>query len=177
MGSAYDKSPFVKDAFHRAVIEGDLDAINPAKQGSKSSAWHQLVIESGAKEIIDLVLTNEQTVLTQAGLEAIFKKRRQEADQFYQSLLPAHSSQEDQRIFRQAMAGMIWNKQFYHFDVARWQDGDKIAPLKERIGFRNRHWRHLKAHDIISMPDCWEYPWFACSGFGLSGYSFVGHRQ
>ena len=107
-----NKSPFVKDAFHRAVIEGDLDAINPAKQGSKSSAWHQLVIESGAKEIIDLVLTNEQTVLTQAGLEAIFKKRRQEADQFYQSLLPANSSQEDQRIFRQAMAGIIWNKQF-----------------------------------------------------------------
>ena len=157
-----NKSPFVKDAFHRAVIDGEQHAVNPAKQGSKSSAWHQLVIESGAEEIIDLVLTNEQTVLTQAGFEAIFKQRRQEADQFYQSLLPAHASQEDQRIFRQAMAGMIWNKQFYHFDVARWQDGDKIAPPKERIGVRNRHWRHLKAHDIIAMPDCWEYPWFAC---------------
>ena len=157
-----NKSPFVKDAFHRAVIEGEQQAVNPAKQGSKSSAWHQLVIESGDEEIIDLVLTNEQTVLTHDGFEAIFKQRRQEADQFYRSLLPTQSSSEDQRIFRQAMAGMIWNKQFYHFDVARWQDGDKIAPPKERVGFRNRYWRHLKAHDIIAMPDCWEYPWFAC---------------
>jgi hypothetical protein len=157
-----NKTPYVKDAFHRAVIEGEQQAVNPAKQGSKSSAWHQLVIESGGEEIIELVLTNEQTVLTQATCEAIFMQRRQEADQFYQSLLPAHASREDQRIFRQAMAGMIWNKQFYHFDVARWQDGDKIAPPKDRIGIRNRHWRHLKAHDIISMPDCWEYPWFAC---------------
>ncbi len=157
-----NKSPFVKDAFHRAVIEGEQQAVNPAKQGSKSSAWHQLVIEPGAEEIIDLVLTNEQTLLTQAAFEAIVKQRRQEADQFYQSLLPSNASMEDQRIFRQALAGMIWNKQFYHFDVARWQDGDKMAPPKERVGFRNRYWRHLKAHDIIAMPDCWEYPWFAC---------------
>ena len=157
-----NKSPYVKDAFHRAVIEGEQQAVNPVKQGSKSAAWHQLVIESGAEEIIDLVLTNGQVELTQAGCDAIFKQRCHEADQFYQSLLPAHASREDQLIFRQAMAGMIRNKQFYHFDVARWQDGDKIAPPKERIGIRNRHWRHLKAHDIISMPDCWEYPWFAC---------------
>ncbi|MGZ8153443.1 MAG: MGH1-like glycoside hydrolase domain-containing protein, partial [Methylovulum sp.] len=157
-----NKSQYVKDAFHRVVIDDEKQAVNPANQGSKSAAWHQLVIEPGAEEMIDLVLTNEQTVLTPADFEAIFKQRRQEADQFYQSLLPAQASEEDQRIFRQAMAGMIWNKQFYHFDVARWQDGDKIAPPKERMDIRNRYWRHLKAHDIISMPDCWEYPWFAC---------------
>jgi len=120
------------------------------------------VLEAGAEEIIDLVLTNEQAVLTQASCEAILKQRRQEADQFYQSLLPEQTLKEDQHIFRQAMAGMIWNKQFYHFNVARWQDGDKIPPPKERIGIRNLHWRHLNAHDIFTMPDCWEYPWFAC---------------
>jgi hypothetical protein len=146
-----NKSPFVKDAFHRTVIQGDQQTVNPAKQGSKSAAWHQLDIESGAEKIIELVFTNEQSVPTQAACEAIFKQRHQEADQFYQSLMPVRTSEEDQRIFRQALAGMIWNKQFYHFDVARWQDGDKIAPPKERIEIRNRHWRHLKAYDIIFM--------------------------
>ncbi len=157
-----NKSPYVKDAFHRFVVDGEQQAVNPDKQGSKSAAWHQFVLEPGAKEIIDLVLTNEPAVLTQASCEAILKQRHQEADQFYQGLLPERASPEDQRIFRQALAGMIWNKQFYHLDVARWQDGDKIPPPKARLGIRNRHWRHLKAHDIIAMPDCWEYPWFAC---------------
>ncbi len=157
-----NKSPYVKDAFHRFIIDAEQQAVNPVNQGSKSAAWHQFVLEAGAEEIIDLVLTNEQTVLTQASCEAILKQRYQEADQFYQSLLPKQTSREDQHIFRQAMAGMIWNKQFYHFNVARWQDGDKIPPPMERIGIRNRHWRHLKAHDIFAMPDCWEYPWFAC---------------
>ncbi|MGR9115912.1 MAG: MGH1-like glycoside hydrolase domain-containing protein [Gammaproteobacteria bacterium] len=157
-----NKTQYAKDAFHRLIIDGDRQAVNPTGQGSKSAAWHQLVIEPGSAEIIDLVLTKDQTTLTPAGFEAVLERRRQEADRFYQSLLPAEASLEDRQIFRQAMAGMIWNKQYYHFDVARWQDGDRIAPPKERKGIRNRHWRHLKAHDIIAMPDCWEYPWFAC---------------
>lgn len=156
-----NSSSYVKDAFHRAVVDGEQQAVNPANQGSKSAAWHQLVIESGAEEIIDLVLTNEQATLTQADFEGIIKQRCQEADLFYQSLLPTDVSREDRRIFRQALAGLIWNKQYYHLDLALWQDGDKIAPPEARREIRNRHWRHLKAHDIISMPDCWEYPWFA----------------
>lgn len=157
-----NKSPYVKDAFHRFVINGEQQAVNPAKKGSKSAAWHQLTIEAGAAESIDLVLTCDQTTLTRAEFEAIFSRRRQEADEFYRALSPATPSLQDQRIFRQAMAGLIWNKQYYHFDAARWQDGDKFEPPKQRRGIRNHHWRHLKAHDIISMPDCWEYPWFAC---------------
>ena len=157
-----NKSPFVKDAFHRFVIEGDKSAVNPASQGSKGSAWHQLLLEPGAEEIVDLVLTNEDTILSPADFDATIRQRRREADQFYQSLLPRDAPEQDRRIFRQALAGMIWNKQYYHFDLARWQDGDKITPPQERLEIRNRHWRHLKAHDIIAMPDCWEYPWFAC---------------
>ncbi|MGZ5000097.1 MAG: MGH1-like glycoside hydrolase domain-containing protein [Methylomonas sp.] len=156
-----NRSPYVKDAFHRAVVEGEPDAVNPAQQGSKSAAWHQLLMASGAEEVIDLVLTNENATLTPADFDTIMQQRHQEANAFYLSLLPAETSPEDRQIFRQAMAGMIWNKQYYHFDQARWQDGDKIAPPKERIGIRNQYWRHLKAHDIIAMPDCWEYPWFA----------------
>ncbi|MDD4913456.1 MAG: glucosidase [Methylococcales bacterium] len=154
-------TPYLKDAFHRAVVNGEQQAVNPAQKGSKSAAWHALSIEPGATESIDLVLSSEQTTLTRSDFEAVLNQRRQEADQFYQAFLPDMTAGQDRRIFRQAMAGLIWNKQYYHFDVARWQDGDKIQPPKQRIGIRNRQWRHLQAHDIIAMPDCWEYPWFA----------------
>ena len=155
-------SRYVKDAFHRAVIDGEKQAVNPAMKGSKAAAWHRLRIEAGADACIELVLSNAETTLTPTEFQAVMQRRRREADQFYQSLLPVDVSAEDRRIVRQAMAGMIWNKQFYYLDLARWQDGDKIAPPAERLGKRNHHWRHLKAHDIIAMPDCWEYPWFAC---------------
>ena len=165
-------SPYVKDAFHRAVIQGDRLSVNPRLQGSKSAAWHRLFVEPGATESIDLVLSCEQMDLSWDEFEAMINLRRGEADQFYQAILPARLSEPDRRIFRQAMAGMIWNKQYYHFDVARWQDGDKIAPPRQRLGIRNRYWRHLKAHDIISMPDCWEYPWFACWDVAYQAMAF-----
>ncbi|MGY6276368.1 MGH1-like glycoside hydrolase domain-containing protein [Methylomonas sp. MgM2] len=156
-----NKSPYVKDAFHRYVVDGEHAAVNPQKRGSKSAAWHRMVLQRGAEEVVDLVLTNDETILTQAGIEAVVQKRRREADGFYRSLLPGTVPEQDRRILRQALAGLIWNKQYYQLDLARWQDGDKIQPPPERLGIRNRHWRHLKAHDIVSMPDSWEYPWFA----------------
>ena len=157
-----NKSPYVKDAFHRYIIHDEKWAINPAKKGSKSAAWHKLLLEPGAEQIVDLVLTNQESTLTQVDFEALMQQRQREADEFYSSLLPNDVSPEDRLIVRQALAGLIWNKQWYQLDLARWQDGDRIAPPAERLGIRNRHWRHLKANDIISMPDCWEYPWFAC---------------
>ncbi|MGR8930527.1 MAG: MGH1-like glycoside hydrolase domain-containing protein [Gammaproteobacteria bacterium] len=154
-------SPYVKDAFHRRVIHDDKQSINPKRRGSKAAAWHQLPIEAGTSETIDLVLSNEGGTLTQSDFDKLIAQRHLEADHFYQDLMPNKMPEEDRQIFRQALAGMIWNKQYYYFDVARWQDGDDIPPPADRRGIRDQSWRHLKAHDIIAMPDCWEYPWFA----------------
>ncbi len=166
-----NKSPYVKDAFHRYLIDGEKLAVNPARRGSKSAAWHRLVLEAGAEEIVDLVLTNDEASLAPADFEAVMQTRRRETDEFYQGLSPSVAA-EDHQIFRQALAGLIWNKQYYQLDLARWQDGDKIAPPPERLGIRNRHWRHLKANDIISMPDSWEYPWFACWDLAYQAIAF-----
>jgi hypothetical protein len=103
-------------------------------------------------------------------IESVFMRRESEAEEFYNALAPG-ASPEDMRIMTQAMSGMIWNKQFYHFDVARWQDGDKIPPPESRKAGRNSRWRHFKASDIISMPDKWEYSWFAA--WDLSFHSSV----
>jgi Mannosylglycerate hydrolase MGH1-like glycoside hydrolase domain len=156
-----NESPFVKDAFHRRIIDGDRNAVNPAEQGSKFAAWHRFMIEPGEEAVVDLALSSENAPISPAECEAVVRRRRAEADAFYQNISPAGATTEDRRILRQALAGMIWNKQFYHFDVARWQDGDQMAPPEARKLGRNRYWRHLKAHDVIAMPDSWEYPWFA----------------
>ncbi len=154
--------PYVKDAFHRVLIHGDHQAVNPKQQGSKCAAWHSLSLQANGKHFIYLVLSKGSTTLTELDCANLLEQRRAESDEFYASQLDATASAEDRAIFRQALAGLIWNKQFYHYDVAQWQDGDLIPPPAERLKSRNRNWRHLKAHDIISMPDCWEYPWFAC---------------
>ncbi|MDW7773643.1 MAG: hypothetical protein SCH71_12220 [Desulfobulbaceae bacterium] len=109
---------------------------------------------------MELVLTCRAGANPFAGAEDVFTARQKEADDFYGELA-AGAADEDALIFRQAMAGMIWGKQFFHFDVGRCQDGDKFPPPEERKQGRNRNWRHLRAADIISMPDGWEYPWFA----------------
>ncbi len=153
-------TPYVKDAFHRYVIAGETGAVNPAGQGTKFAAWHQLSVASGASARLDLVLSATPLKQPFARSEAVFTARAAEADGFYRDLLP-EAGAEDHRIMRQALAGMIWSKQFFHYDVDRWLAGDQYpAPEGHRHG-RNRQWRHLKAADIISMPDTWEYPWFA----------------
>jgi hypothetical protein len=153
-------SPYVKDAFHRYLIDGDQAAVNPARTGTKAAACYRLRVEPGATETLELVLANEPLAEPFADSDAVFQSRQAEADAFYQHLLPEAEGM-DAQILRQALAGMIWTKQFYHYDVARWLDGDKIAPPAERRQGRNRHWRHLRARDVLSMPDAWEYPWFA----------------
>jgi len=152
---------YVKDAFHRCVVEGDESAVNPRQTGTKFAAWYVLELAPGAEAVVGLLLTAKATGEPFQNADAVFETRRAEADAFYRDLLPGEVSAEDSRIMRQALAGLIWNQQYYHFDVARWQDGDHMAPPESRKRGRNRYWRHLKAHDVISMPDCWEYPWFA----------------
>ena len=157
---AANSSSYVKDAFHRRLIQGELEAVNPAQTGSKFAAWHEITCGPGEETIVELVLTRQAGQAPFARLEAVFAKRQREADDFYEALTPG-ASREDALIFRQAMAGMIWGKQFFNFDVSRWLDGDRFPPPEQREQGRNRNWRHLRAADIISMPDSWEYPWFA----------------
>jgi hypothetical protein len=153
-------TPYVKDAFHRRLVHGDRDAVNPAQRGTKCAALRQVEVDPGASTQLDLVLCGEPLDDPFAETERTLATRQSEATVFYDHLLP-EAGANDARILRQALAGMIWGKQFYHYDVARWLDGDGIPPPPQRRHGRNNHWRHLKARDIISMPDTWEYPWFA----------------
>jgi len=153
-------SPYVKDAFHRWLIDGERDAVNPARRGTKFAALRRMELGPGQSAQLDLVLSAAPLEDPFGETERILARRQSEATVFYDHLLP-EADANDARILRQALAGMIWGKQFFHYDVARWLDGDRIPPPPERRQGRNRHWRHLKARDVISMPDKWEYPWFA----------------
>ena len=153
-------TPYTKDAFHRHVIDGDTAAINPERRGTKFAAHHVVTVAPGETATLDLVLSPETLNAPFAGHEATFTERAAEAQVFYDELLPQGTPQ-DRNILRQALAGMIWSKQFFHFDVARWLDGDVVPPPQTHRAGRNHQWRHLKAAHVISMPDKWEYPWFA----------------
>jgi hypothetical protein len=155
-----DPSPYVKDAFHRRVITGDEAAVNPAWRGTKFAAWHRVTVPGGGSTRLELALSDTPVVDPFAAADAIFADREAEADAFYRDILP-EASPEDHRIMRQAFAGMIWCKQYFHYDVDRWLQGDRLQPPEGRKHGRNHAWKHLKAADIISMPDSWEYPWFA----------------
>jgi hypothetical protein len=153
-------TPYVKDSFHRYLVDGEKGAVNPALEGTKFAALHSLTLGPGEKARVDLVLTSRPLESPFHASEAIFSERRSEADIFYDELLP-DASAEDSRILRQALAGMIWGKQFFHYDVERWLEGDQWPPPQARRDGRNSRWKHFKAQDIMSMPDKWEYPWFA----------------
>jgi len=153
-------TPWVKDAFHRRVVDGEQGAVNPEREGTRFAAWYRGEAEPGEAFHVDLVLCERALREPFAGHQAVLDARAAEADAFYAGLLP-QANEGDLAILRQALAGMIWNQQFYHYDVRRWLEGDRIAPPAQRRHGRNRHWRHLRAHDVLSMPDCWEYPWFA----------------
>jgi hypothetical protein len=157
---APNPSPYVKDAFHRRIVGAELGAVNPDGRGTKFGAWSQWEVESGHQVRLDLVLCRDARPDPFANSEVIFSSRRSEADIFYDEMLP-EASHEDLRILRQASAGLIWTKQFFRYDVERWLRGDGHPPPPGRQQGRNRNWRHLKARDVISMPDKWEYPWFA----------------
>jgi hypothetical protein len=155
-----NQSPYVKDAFHRRVVAGEEAAVNPALAGTKCAAWLRRSIDPGQAARIDLVLCAEPLEQPFARQEAVLSARQSEATVFYDELLP-EASAEDHQIIRQALAGMIWSKQFFHYDVERWLNGDQLpAPAARKQG-RNNTWCHFKAADVISMPDTWEYPWFA----------------
>ncbi|MGH8770876.1 MAG: MGH1-like glycoside hydrolase domain-containing protein, partial [Burkholderiales bacterium] len=155
-----NSTPYVKDAFHRYVIHGETSAVNPEKTGTKFAAHHVLQVDPGQSANVGLTLSAKALDQPFTKREVILSKRESEATVFYDDLLP-NCATEDANILRQSLAGMIWSKQFFHYDVARWLDGDLLAPPESRKWGRNRTWRHMKAAHVISMPDAWEYPWFA----------------
>lgn len=151
---------YYKDAFHRYIVAGQQHAVNPQASGTKFSANRKVHIKPGQFSEFDLLLCNSPDSEALRHSSHVFTSRRAEADVFYDNMLP-EASPEDMRILRTSLAGMIWTKQFFHYDVQRWLQGDGHTPPPQRLQGRNSHWRHFRAHDIISMPDKWEYPWFA----------------
>lgn len=157
-----DEGNFVKDAFHRHIIDGE-DCVNPAQEGTKACLHYTRTIPAGEHITIRLRLTPEELADPLADVDKVIAKRLAEADEFYADVHPEKASEDERRIQRQAFAGLMWVKQNYIFDVARWLDGDdkNNPPADSRHTIRNQHWRHLNSQRILSMPDNWEYPWFA----------------
>jgi Mannosylglycerate hydrolase MGH1-like glycoside hydrolase domain len=163
--SVENESPFVKDAFHEAVVRGETGAVNPAHEGTKAAAHYRLLLGPGESAVVRLRLTDGELRGSPFGkrFDALFAQRQQEADQFYAGVIPAKLSDDARGVMRQALAGMLWSKQWYHYDVRRWLDGDPAqpAPPPVRQNGRNAEWTHLYNDDVVSMPDKWEYPWYA----------------
>jgi hypothetical protein len=154
---------FVKDAFHERVIGNRVDAVNPALCGTKAASWYRLDVPGGGAVEIRTRLSQPTHAQPFADFDAIFAARIREADEFYADIQADLSDADRRLVQRQAFAGMIWSKQFFYFDVPEWLKGDEtqIAPPVERKHGRNWEWDHLNNADVISMPDKWEYPWYA----------------
>ncbi len=157
--------PFVKDAFGRYLINNDPTAINPKRTGTKAAFQYTSVMEPGATDTIRLRLTDSPGTLTidPVAFDAIVDQRVAEADEFYNTLLPASADPEDRIIQRRAFAGLLWTKQYYNYVIRDWLKGDPLMPPPppSRLHGRNSSWPHLYNDEVLSMPDEWEYPWYA----------------
>jgi len=154
---------FFKDAFHERVIRERADAVNPARSGTKAAAWLQATVPAGGSVTVRLRLAAGMHEQPFADFDRVFADRIAEADAYYAALQHGVPDADARLVHRQALAGLIWSKQFFHFDVPEWLAGDETQPPPpaERRHGRNREWSHLNNADIISMPDKWEYPWYA----------------
>jgi len=154
---------YVKDAFHRHVVHGEGGVINPLCEGSKVAAWTISQIAPGQSEVVCGRICRHAQTEPFSQMGETFDRRIQEADEFYAEVQEKALAEEEKRIQRQAFAGLLWSKQIYYYDVKQWIDGDPAMepPPSARRSGRNSDWRHLTNFDIISMPDKWEYPWYA----------------
>jgi mannosylglycerate hydrolase MGH1-like protein len=155
-------SPYTKDAFHRHIVNGEA-CVNPNERGTKACIEYVADIPARGSAVWHLRLTPDALNAPLENVEGLVGLRRREADEFYDAVHPPNATEDERLVQRQAFAGLLWTKQIYLFDVARWLDGDNPdTPLPDsRRGIRNTHWRHLNSMRILSMPDKWEYPWFA----------------
>ena len=169
-----NRTPFVKDGINNYIVHGRQDAVNPKKTGTKASVHYPLTVGAGKSRTLRLRLNNvsplalipvedQQTGPFGSGFDAMMQVRRQEADEFYASVIPSALHADAANVLRQALAGMLWSKQYYYYDVEQWlveRGADPFDPMR-RATPRNGGWHHLYNADILSMPDKWEYPWYA----------------
>jgi hypothetical protein len=161
---APNASPYVKDGINAYIVDDRADAVNPAEAGTKAAAHWHLHVAAGASVTVRVRLAAATDLAAPFGAEfdATFAARRAEADDFYATIIPHPLGDDARAVALQAFAGLLWSKQWYHFVVRDWLDGDPNAPAPDaRRGGRNSDWAHLYSDEILSMPDTWEYPWFA----------------
>ena len=161
-----DAPGYFKDGFHEYIVAGNKAAVNPASTGTKAGALYELNIPAGGSATVRVRLAKPGNATTNqpfANFADLFARRRREADEFYATLQHDLKDDDARLVQRQAFAGMIWSKQFFHCDIQEWLDGDPTQPPSppERKHGRNENWKHLNCAEVISMPDKWEYPWFA----------------
>ena len=160
-----NRTPYVKDALDRYLVHGEATAVNPERVGTKAAIHYTLEVGGRTSKRLRLRLVEKaprQASAAFADFEAVIQARRREADEFYATVVPASLDEDAANVMRQALAGMMWSKQFYDYDLGRWlaeHGADPFAP--RRAAPRNDHWQHMTNADVISMPDKWEYPWYA----------------
>jgi len=177
----YDKpnqSPYTKCGINRYIVHGEIAAVNPSQRGTKASAVHHLSIGAHASHTIQLRLAKSTSESNNDSayydFDQILDRRKQDCDDYYTRVMPPGLSTEQKLVFRQAVAGMLWSKQFYNYDIAPWLQQRGIDPLGavNGQGFRNQQWNHMNNCDVISMPDKWEYPWFAAWDLAFHSMAF-----
>jgi len=160
-----NRTPYVKDAFDRYLVHGEKTAVNPERKGTKAAAHYALTVAAGKTETLRLRLGETSPAKGSAvfsDFDALLQARRREADEFYASVIPASLGSDAKNVMRQALAGMMWSKQFYNYDLDTWLVEHGADPYQpKRRAPRNDHWHHMTNADVISMPDKWEYPWYA----------------
>jgi len=180
-----DEGRHYKDAFHELVVGGRRDAVNPGRTGTKAGGWYQARVPAGGSMVIRARLAPAEIEPGLGDFDRVVELRQREADEFYAELQHEQPDMDARMVQRQAFAGMVWSKQFYYYDVPEWITGDPAQPpppAGRRQG-RNANWEHLNNADIISMPDTWEYPWYAawdlafhCIPFALIDPDFAKHQ-
>ena len=157
-------SPYVKDSFHQYVVEGEKEAVNPARTGTKAAAHYVVDVPAGGSSVVRLRLSAARPAAPFGpAFDASFRARLADADEFFARITPHSLTEDERRVHRQAIAGMLWGKQFYFYDVDRWLKEHEAHPLlgAKAREIRNSDWFHMFNGDVISMPDKWEYPWYA----------------
>ena len=182
-----NKSLYTKDAFHDAIITGaNYDVLKQKGSGTKCCSVHKAMVEPGGEKVIFLrLVADKYAEENPKSQEDIFQERKAEADEFYQAIIGENHGKEVGNIQRLALAGLMWSKQYYHYDVQRWlRESDGITPVSEkRSQSRNSKWKYLKNQDVLLMPDKWEYPWFAawdtafqCIALSIADPFFAKHQ-
>ena len=155
---------YVKDGFHEYVVHGQEDAVNPDLIGTKAASHHRLLIQPGASVRLRLRLSDRGPAALAspfASFDSMLQRSRREADEYYAAVTPPGATEDEARVLRQSLAGMLWSKQYYFYDVDKWLGEHRIDPLGPHRAIRNSSWGHMYNADVISMPDKWEYPWYA----------------